>query len=196
MPVKAITSASSRRVVGDVWPIIVEVADLYGVTATPTVTVTLPDDTTVSVPVKSLGGRFYRAAYTLTVPGRHLAAAVATNIGRADFAIQAVAPTPAGGLPQLADVQKYLGATSWDEDDIQEALDAEADAQADICFIPAAYPNSLRNALLRRVWRNLSMRGQPFLTLPGGDDGQVSVAPTLDAEIRRFEKPYLRLLVG
>jgi hypothetical protein len=196
MPVTARTPESSQRVVGDVWPIDVEVtdADRFPITQTPTVTITLPDGSTTTVVPQLLRHGCYRAGYTLTVPGRHLAAAVAAGYGRADFVLDAVAPTPAGGLPQLADAKKYLGETSWDDDDVQGALNAETAAQAAICAVPAYYPDDLREALLRRVWRNLSMRGQPFLTVPGGDDGLVSVAPTLDAEIRRFEKPYLRML--
>lgn len=197
MPVKATTSTSSRRVVGDVWPIVVEVADWFVRNEIPTVTVTLPDDTTTSVPVRTITPGCYRAAYTLTVAGRHLAAVVATDIGRADFAIQAVAPTPAGGLPQLADANKYLGAHSFTDDDVQEALDAEMDAQADICVIPAAYPNSLRNALLRRVARNLAMHRIPLAVLQGdAEAGTSNVLPTWDPEISRLEKPYRRPLVG
>lgn len=197
MPVKALTSTSSRRVVGDVWPIVIDVADIYGVTETPTVTVTLPDDTTATATVKSLGGCCYLAQYTLTVPGRHLAAVTTADLGRADFAIQAVAPTPAGGLPQFADANKYLGAHSFTDDDVQEALDAETDAQADICVIPAAYPNSLRNALLRRVARNLAMHRIPLAVLQGdAEAGTSNVLPTWDPEISRLEKPYRRLLVA
>lgn len=197
VPVKATTSTSSRRVVGDVWPIGVEVRDLNWNTTTPTVTVTLPDDTTTTVPVQAIGGCLYRAAYTLTVPGRHLAAVVAAGIGRADFAIQAVAPSPAGALPQLADANTYLGAHSWTDDDVQEALDAETDAQADICVIPAAYPKSMRNALLRRVARNLAMHRIPLAVLQGdAEAGTSNVLPTWDPEISRLEKPYRRLLVG
>lgn len=196
MPVKATTSQSSRRVVGDVWPIIVEVVDWFIGYEAPTITVTLPDDTTTDVPVRTITPGCYRAGYTLTVPGRHLAAVVATGIGRADFAVQAVAPTPAGALPQLADASSYLGAHSFSDDDVQDALDAETEAQADICVIPAAYPKSLRNALLRRVARNLAMRRIPLSVVQGdAEAGTANVLPTWDPEITRLEKPYRRVLV-
>jgi hypothetical protein len=200
MPVNAVSSASSQRIVGDLWPLVVEVADIDGTSAgvTPTVTVTLPDGSQASPAptVESSGWCRYTAAYELTVPGRHIAAVTATGIGRADFAVQAVEATPAGRMPQLGDATSYLGETSWSSSDIQDALDAETAAQAAVCVIPAYYPPDLRDALLRRTWRNLSMRGQPFLTVPGGEDGTVSVAPSQDAEVRRLEQPHRRLLVA
>lgn len=199
MTVSAAVPLDGRRVVGDVWPIRVDLTDdLCGlpVTDAPTVTITLPDGSTATPDAQTLRSGCFLAAYTLTVTGRHLAAVVSATAGRADFALQAVQPTPAGAMPQLADAKKYLGETSWSDDDVQDTLEAETQAQADVCVIPAFYPASLRAALLRRVWRSLSMRGQPFLTVPGGEDGTVSVAPSLDAEIRRYEAPHKRLLVG
>lgn len=198
MSVTATSSIDGQRIVGDLWPIAVEVFDSNGwptIATVPTVTVTLPDNSTADVTVEA-AGRCFRALYELTAPGRHLAEVAATGLGRADFSIQAVDPTPAGRMPQLADATSYLGQTSWSSDDVQEALDAETAAQAALCVIPAYYPADMRNALLRRVWRNLSMRNQPFLTVPGGEDGTVSVGPSQDAEVRRLEAPHRRLLVA
>lgn len=199
MTVAATLSIDGQRVVGDVWPIRVDITDdPYGlpVTTAPTVTITLPDGSTATPDVDTAASGCYLASYTLTMPGRHLAAVVSATGGRADFALQAVEPTPAGAMPQLGDAKRYLGATSWSDSEVQDALDAETDAQRSICVIPAYYPKDLRDALLRRVWRSLSMRNQPFLTVPGGEDGTVSVAPSQDAEVRRLEGPHRRLLIA
>lgn len=198
MPVTSATPDSGPRVVGDLWPILIDVFPVSPPpgSLTPTVVVTKPDGSTVTADVDTVGGCQYRALYELTTTGRHLASAVVAGVGRADLAISAVEATPDAQMPQVADLNRYLGEHSWASSDLEDALDAETAAQEAVCAVPAAYPPDLRQALLRRAWRNLIMRGQPFLTVPGGEDGQISVAPTLDAEIRRFEKPHLRLLVA
>lgn len=199
MPVTARTSTESQRPLGDQWPITVEVTDDDGFTAsvTPVVTVTLPDGTTATPTVEQTIGGCWRAPYTLAAAGRHLASATATGYGTAVFVATAVAATPAGSMPALADVNKYLGEHSWDDDEVAEALAAEADAQRAICAVPAYYPADLRNALLRRVSRNLAMRRIP-LAIPQGDAeaGSSSVIPPYDPEINRLERPHRRLLVA
>jgi hypothetical protein len=198
VPVTARTTESGQRVVGDLWPIDVEVTDLYGFrfAATPTVTITLPDGTTTTAVTESRLGGCYRALYELTVPGRHLAAAVAAGYGRADFALEAVEPTPAGGMPQLADANKYLGAHSASDDDVQGALSAETAAQRQACVVPAYYPDDLRDALLRRVSRNLAMRRIPLAVLQGDAEAGSTILPSWDPEISRLERPHLRMLVA
>lgn len=201
MPVTAVSSASSQRIVGDVWPLVVEVVDLDGTSAgvTPTVTVTLPDGSQASPAptVESSGWRCYTATYALTVPGRHIAAVTATGVGRADFAVQAVEATPAGRMPQLQDASSYLGAHSYTDDDIQSALDAETDAQRAVCLIPAYYPADLRDALLRRVKRNLAMRRLPLAVQQAdAEAGSSTVLPPWDTEVSRLEKPHRRLLIA
>ena len=190
MSVTVLCAAAGRRPVGDVWPIVVKAFE------TPTVTVTLPDSTTTTVTAEAWGWCRYRADYLITVAGRHLAA-VTTSTGRADLAVLAVAPTPAGQMPQLADASAYLGAHSATDEQIQEALDAETAAQYDVCVIPAYYPPSLRNALLRRVARNLAMMRLPLAVVQGdADAGGATLLPSWDPEITRLEGPHRRLLVG
>ena len=198
MPVTATSQESGQRIVGDLWPIEVEVVDANGWAAsvTPTVTITLPDGSTATATAEARG-RCFRAEYELTVPGRHLAAVVAAGYGRADFAIQAVDATPAGRMPQLADATTYLKQNSWTAEEIQGALDAETDAQRDVCFIPAYYPNSLRDALLRRVQRNLAMRRLPLaVQQTDAEGGSSTILPPWDPEISRLEKPHRRLLIA
>jgi hypothetical protein len=108
-----------------------------------------------------------------------------------------VYPAPAA-LPALAEVKAYLGANSATDEQIQDALDTELQAQRDICAVPAVYPASLRQAVKRRVARNLSMQRIPLAVLQGDTEAGTAAAlpPGSDPEVRRLEKPYLRLLVA
>lgn len=102
------------------------------------------------------------------------------------------------GMPDLAKVKSYLGATSATDEQIQDALDAEAAAQRGVCAVPAQYPADLAQALKRRVARNLSMQRIPLAVLQGDAEAGTAAAlpPGSDPEVRRLEKPYLRLLVA
>jgi hypothetical protein len=210
MSVTARSNTSANLAVGDVWCIDVSVAGPDGcwTSEEPTVTITLPDGTTDPAPVTWINpyvGR-YLIAYLPAAPGRYLAQVATLSSGSATFTAYATALVDGTGMPDLIDLRGdpdaepptvgYLEENSWSDEELQDALDAEAAAQRVACDVPAAYPADLRQALLRRVWRNLAMRGQPFLTVPGGEDGQVSVVPGLDAEIRRFERPWRRLVMG
>ncbi len=198
MPVTATCSVESQRPVGDLWPIEVDVTDADGYTAseTPVVTVTLPDGSTATPTVESTTGGRYRASYPLAAAGRHVATATTTGYGTAVFTVTAVAPTVAGGMPAVADVNAYLGANSHPTEEIADALTVETAAQRAICAIPAFYPADLRGALMRRVARNLSMRLIP-LAQPVGDAeaGGPAFSP-YDPEINRLERPHRRLLVA
>lgn len=99
-----------------------------------------------------------------------------------------------GNAPVLADVTAYLGATSWSDDEIDDALAAETAAQRAVCRVGSTYPADLREALLRRVARNLAMRGQPS-SVPTDSDIP-SFLPTVDPEVRRLERPYRKYPVG
>jgi hypothetical protein len=191
--ITAKTATSVELPVSGLWVIAVQGDELAG--DVPVVTVTRPDATT-DVPTVAVDGcGWYRAEYIVAAPGRHIARAVTTGHGAVDFTAFVTGVVTAADMPTIVDVAEYLEDHSWTDDQLADALDAETNAQRRVCDVPAAYPPDLRQALLRRCWRNLIMRGQPALTVPGAEDGSLSVVPTLDQEIRRFERPF-RKLVG
>jgi hypothetical protein len=198
MPVTAMSSTSVEVTVGGEWVITVLVTDAYDnfVAQAPVVTVTLPDGSTATPTVTTLYAGAYRTAYAPTTAGRHVARAVATGYGAATFAAFAKAITAAAGMPDVDAVDDYLAPHSWTDIQLQQALDAESAAQRAICAVPAEYPADLREALLRRVARNLAMRPIPLAVLQGDAEVGSSVLPGSDPEVRRLEKPYLRLLVA
>lgn len=109
-------------------------------------------------------------------------------------------------IPDIDDVQSYLGDTSWTDTEVQAALDAELAAQQAVVrpgyFLAADedgvrdYPADLAEALKRRVARNLAMRGVPLSVNQGDADTAPAFVPRTDPEIRRLEAPYRRLAVG
>lgn len=99
-------------------------------------------------------------------------------------------------IPDLAAVKEYLGDSSWTDAEISAALDAETASQAANCRIPATYPVDLGEALKRRVARNLAVRGVPLSVQQGDIETTPTYVPRTDPEIRRFEAPYRRLVVG
>lgn len=100
-------------------------------------------------------------------------------------------------MPTVAEVMTYLGdaAAQWGNADVQGALDAEQAAQARVCRI-ASYSNDLREALLRRVQRNLAMRALPLAVLQGDPEAGSTVLPGRDPEVRRLEAPYRKVVMG
>lgn len=196
MSVRPITPVSADLPVGGVWAMVVSVTDTAGapVTDAPTVAVTLPGDVPAAPVATEVTAGIWRASLVTTVTGRYVARVTTTDNGSVDFAAYVVAVVPDSGMPDITDVDIYLGEHSWDDDALQDALDAEAANQRRVCSVPAAYGADLRQALLRRVQVNLAKRGQPFLTVP--DSEVVSLIPKLDAEINRFEGPYRRLVMG
>lgn len=101
--------------------------------------------------------------------------------------------------PTLTEVLTYLGPVTWSDDDVQAALDAETTAQARRCRVPADMPADMREALCRRVARNLAARSNPLVTSSTSADGLVSTTsrvPLTDPEIRRLEGPWRRTAVG
>ena len=105
--------------------------------------------------------------------------------------------TTTSGTPDADDAAAYLGETSWATEDIAAALAAEAAAQARSCRLPVPLPADLREALLRRVARNLAARAVPvatFTTFEGG--ASTTRVPMSDPEVRRLEGPWRRTVVG
>jgi len=113
-------------------------------------------------------------------------------------------PTP----PSIADVNAYLGTEhSWTPAQVSAALAAETAAQARACRLPAdppapaaptPYPADLAEALCRRVAHNLALRALPLGV--SANISEMSVATTkvggTDAEVRRLEAPYRKLVIG
>lgn len=210
MAVRMLTAASVNRVVGEFWDLLVEVRDRCGApiaTDVPVLTIDLPDGETDTPPVESIGGGGYYVAHTLTMPGRHLATWTTVDNGTAVFAAYATDTVTGPGMPGLDDLrgdpeddedEGYLGPTSWTDAEVQDALDAEAAAQRVVCEVPAAFPADLRQALLRRVARNLALRKLPLAVLRGDADAGTpdTTVPGSDPEVRRLERPYRRLVIA
>lgn len=166
--------------------------------ATVTLTVTRPDLTTeqptVANPPEETG--HYEVAYTLTQAGRYVFAWQTTDPDTADAAaVEAVKP---GGLPDLLAVKSYMSdsAGQWSDAEISEALAAETAAQARVCRVGADYPPDLREALLRRVSRNLAMRQMPLAVLQGDADAGATRLPGRDPEVRRLEATHRKVVIG
>lgn len=199
MTIKARSSTSVDLPVSGVWVIDVRVYDADGCPAddTVTVTVTIPDGTTATPTVEDVDGDpgRYRAQFTVTATGRYVARAVGAAYGAVDFTAWTSAVVAGGGMPAITDLDNYLGNNSWSDDDLAEALDAEAAAQRRVCRIPATYPADLRSALLRRAQFHLAMKRVTLGVIPGDADRD-TLRPGFDSEVRRFEKPYRKLPVG
>jgi hypothetical protein len=111
--------------------------------------------------------------------------------------------------PTVADVKGYLTDAglegSWSDDAISDVLDAEAGDQASRCRIPTDpdtgdlnYPPALAEALCRRVAHNLAVRALPLgvqATITDSASLNTYVGGT-DAEVRRLEAPWRKLVVG
>lgn len=159
----------------------------------PVVTVTPPDGTPVDalVPLASP----WLVEILLDQPGRWVAHAESDS-GAADFTAWVRTIVPAGGMPDVAALVAYMGDTSFSEEELADALAAEAAAQRKAIAVPAAYGADLANALCRRAQRNLAMRGLP-LALPQSDEGgSLPYLPGRDPEVRRLEAPYRRIGIG
>jgi len=207
MAVMALGATGVDLKLGDQWVIGVCVTDVDGMLTDvlPTLTITLPDGTTTAPAMDVLTALgVYRALYTVAAAGRYVARVVAAGAGVATFVAFVDAVTAGTAMPDLIDLRGdpdadpptfgYLGGNSWTDDDIQDALDAEAASQRRVCRVKAEYDPDLRDALMRRVQRNLVMRGQPGVTVT--DEGQPVFTPSTDPEVRRLERTHLRLVMG
>jgi hypothetical protein len=196
--VYAVSGTSVDLPVSGSWDLCVLVADDTGaaVDTTPTVTVTLPAGGTAAPAMTSDTLGVFRAVYLPGTAGRYVARVVAAGLGAVDFAAYVTATVAGTAMPAPADFLDYVGAHSWTDDEVQDALDAEAAAQRGVCDVPAAYPADLRNALLRRTQRNLVMRGLPLAVLRGDAESGDTLIPRLDSEVRRFESPHRKLPIG
>lgn len=106
------------------------------------------------------------------------------------------------GAPDIDAVKAYLGtANTYTDAQLQSALDAETAAQGKVCKLPdptADYPADLAEALMRRVHHNLALRALPLGIQTSISDMSVATNQVggTDAEVRRLERPFRRLVVG
>ena len=196
MTIKARSSDSQELPVGGVWAIDVRVTDADGCYASDTVTVTLtlPGGSTATPVVTNVTTGRYRAEYTVGSTGRYVARAVGAVYGAADFTAFVTATVAGTAMPDIVDLAAYLKEHSYTDDELEQALDAEAAAQRKACIVPAAYSDDLRLALLRRAQFALAMKKNK-LGFVEGSDGDIT-RPGRDSEVRRYEAPYRRLRTG
>lgn len=107
------------------------------------------------------------------------------------------------GYPDLEELRKYTYQThaiSPSDEELEETLQAEIELQARRCRVPAVNPEtelpfSLKQALKRRVARNLVLRAQPGGVIVGIADGAVGMSRVSgeDREIDRLEMPYRKM---
>jgi hypothetical protein len=196
MGIEALSATTAELKLGQEWVLSVCVTDVDDVPAAvvPTVAVTLPNGTPAAPTATVVSSGVYRAVYEVAAAGRYVARVFSSGYGAATFAAFVTGTTAATAMPDIEDVGVYLGEHSYSDDQLQDALDAEVVAQRRVCRIPAEYDADLRQALLRRVQRNLAMRGQPGVVVT--DDDRPSFVPTNDPEVRRLERPHRRLVMG
>jgi hypothetical protein len=200
MTVIPVSPATTDLPVGGVWVMSVAVVDLDGlaVDVAPAVTVTLPGGTTESPVPEAVSTGGYRLAVQVLAAGRYVARFLSAH-GAADFAAYATPAVAAGGMPDLGECREYLRLDPSDtgqDVEIQNALDAESAAQRSVCRVGAVYPDDLREALLRRVARNLALRGLPLAVLQGDAESGDTILPGRDPEVKRLEGPHRRLPIG
>lgn len=96
-------------------------------------------------------------------------------------------------VPTLPEVKEYLGVSGSADAEVISALAAETAAQQSRCRV-TPYSADLREALMRRVARNLAMRNVP-LGVQMSEVGGTFVG-SVDPEVRRLEAPRRRMPVG
>lgn len=190
--------SSSPASVGEQWFLSMTTFDADGFATSavaPVVTITRPDASTTVVTPADHGVGQWTAVYVLAALGRHTVA-VSTPEDVAVAAVYAYGPTSETGMPTAGDCAVYMKSSSYTTAEIQDALDAERAAQRSKCGERQPYPADLRQALLRRVQRNLAMRKLPLAVNFGDADGGSTILPGRDPEVRRLENPYRRLVIG
>lgn len=182
---------------GGLWDlrVCVRTWDGYADDDVPVITVTKPDASTEALTVETISTGEYRATFAPADDGRYTAAIATADSGTTYAAAYVTDVTLGVDMPTADDLDVYMGEHSYSDDDLQDALDAEASAQRARCKIGSIYPPDLRSALLRRAQRNLVMRGLP-LAMPQGDSGGSAFLPGNDPEVRRLEAPYRKRKVG
>lgn len=192
-------NAADVWLVGEVVPLSWSVTDAGGEPA---------DATTVTLTVEADGGTPEALAHSVPEVGQILAAYRPTSPGnytarltldgdRAGAAVEHFIVSPLDPFSlTIAALREYLVDTSASDAELLDALTAERFAQAARCRVDPFTPDLLQ-ALKRRVARNLAARRVPVATFTAFDSGQTTQrVPASDAEIRRLEGPYRRMVVG
>jgi hypothetical protein len=140
----------------------------------------------------------FEVDFVPAVVGPHVAVFAATgeHAGVAEDVFVVTATSAELATFTVGQLRVYLGDVSDTDSTLLEALAAERVAQADRCRVDR-YTEALREALLRRVARNLAARRVPVATFTSFEGGGTSTrVPSTDAEIARLEGPYRRWPVG
>lgn len=101
-------------------------------------------------------------------------------------------------VPTSADVIAYMGVSpaQTPTDQVDEALEAQLEAQQRTCDV-TAYGADLRRAAIRRAARSLAARSVPLGILSDlGEFGGAAQLRAWDAEIEQLEAPYRFIPVG
>lgn len=198
MTVTALSPQTADLTVGGLWVVSAHVLDVNGLPEVPVFEVTAPDGTVATPSPTAVSPGLHRLDVIVGQPGRYVAKVTGTA-GMAGFTAYASELVTAAEMPDLDACKTYLGIDPGNtarDVEVQNALDAEAGAQRSKCRIPAAFPTDLREALLRRVARNLAMRLLPLGVLRGdGEAGDTRLSGT-DPEIRRLEGPWRKVRMG
>jgi hypothetical protein len=187
--------------VGEAWVLTVETldatSDVLSSVVAPTATVTDPAGVVTTPAMVEVTTGMWSLTTTVGVAGRWVAV-VATPEDAAPAAAYAAGVTTAGGMPTVDDVAHYLrdAASGWSMAELTRAFNAERTAQRGKCGERAVYPDDLREALMRRVARNLAMRGLPLAVNVGDADTASTILPGNDPEVRRLEAPWRKLSIG
>lgn len=207
MTVRALSSAQVDLTVGQVWRIIVEAEEL------PILVILLPDGSALSPAVTfeqvagyernvlAWGNYAYVAEVIPSIAGRYIASASTTDGANALLQAWVAAVTPNAALPDKDELSEWLGgsdAHSFTDDELEQELAAATAAQRRVCRIPVAYPEDLREALMRRAARLLYMRRQ-LTALPRdeGDFGLPASAPLgRDYTTKDLEAPWRKIVIG
>jgi len=207
MTVRALSNEQAELTVGQVWQIIVEAEEL------PVLVILLPDGSTLTPVVTfeqvagyernvlAWGNYAYVAELIPTLPGRYIASASTTDGANALLQAWVGAVTQNTALPTADDLSAWLGgsdAHSYTDEELEQELAAATAAQRRVCRIPVAYPDDLREALMRRAARLLYMRRQ--LTALPRDEGDFNLPATAppgrDYTTKDLEAPWLKIVVG
>jgi hypothetical protein len=140
----------------------------------------------------------FEVDFVPAVVGPHVAVFAATggHAGVAEDVFVVTATSAELATFTVGQLRVYLGDVSDTDSTLLEALAAERVAQADRCRVDR-YTEALREALMRRVARNLAARRVPVATFTSFEGGGTSTrVPSTDAEIARLEGPYRRWPVG
>jgi hypothetical protein len=193
-------SASDLILPGALWSATLAITNDRGQPTSDTLAITVVDDQgaivadATAVSTRPWYGRHRVNVTGLVTPGAYTVRVAGTD-DLVEFAVE-VADQPAK-VPDVDDVRAYLGesADQYDDAEIDGALAAERQRQRDACTIPARYTAALREALMRRVQRNLAMRLLP-LALQSDNDGTAVRLGGDDPIVRSIEARYPKMVTG